>query len=237
MRFKSIVAFLLFFLLASSCSNDEEAPQLTLFQETAIDYLEDVALGFESGGSQIVRKWFGSYRLFVDGNPSPEISQELEAFVEELNSILGGNLEVRFVDDEVSSNATLLFGPLQDFRSANPDITGVSSNNFGFFWINARFGRIEGARLWVDNQRPSFDQMLSTMKEEVVQSLGFGRDSPRYPESIFYETANDGGFATELSDLDREIIRLLYHPDVRLGMTAVQVREAITLIYQEENSN
>ncbi len=37
-----------------------------------------------------------------------------------------------------------------------------------------------------------------------------------------FETAGDGGFATEYSDLDKEVIGLLYHPEMAVGPNKVK---------------
>ena len=46
------------------------------------------------------------------------------------------------------------------------------------------------------------------------------KDSSRYPESIFYDGWTT---VTEYAQIDREIIRILYHDSVAPGMTRDQV--------------
>jgi hypothetical protein len=48
----------------------------------------------------------------------------------------------------------------------------------------------------------------SILREELTQSLGLYNDSWKYPNSIFYQGGND---VTEYSDLDKEIIQMLYN--------------------------
>ena len=46
--------------------------------------------------------------------------------------------------------------------------------------------------------------------EEVTQSLGVLNDSPLFPDSIFFASDADGGGATTLSPLDRDLVRFFY---------------------------
>lgn len=46
------------------------------------------------------------------------------------------------------------------------------------------------------------------LREEITQSLGFGNDSIKYPDSIFYENFS---IVTKYSELDKAIIRKHYN--------------------------
>jgi hypothetical protein len=48
----------------------------------------------------------------------------------------------------------------------------------------------------------------SVLREELTQSLGLCNDSWEYPNSIFYQGWSTN---TEYSDLDKEIIQMLYN--------------------------
>ena len=48
----------------------------------------------------------------------------------------------------------------------------------------------------------------SILREELTQSLGLLNDSDMYTNSVFYEYGNT---VTEYSELDKEIIQMLYN--------------------------
>jgi hypothetical protein len=48
----------------------------------------------------------------------------------------------------------------------------------------------------------------SILREEITQSLGLCNDSWKYKNSVFYQ---GWGTVTEYSDLDKEIIQMLYN--------------------------
>lgn len=93
---------------------------------------------------------------------------------------------------------------------------------------------INRATMFVNTVDTNQAQQRSVIIEEIVQSLGLGRDSPRYPTSIFYETPTDGGFVQELSAIDRELIRLLYHPRMQIGLNARRVETLLREILADE---
>lgn len=234
--------FLVLFISVTACNDKDDetpvddTPALTAFQQQALNYFGDIALGFESGNaSEITRRWQSEMRLFVGGNPSNEITDDLNSTISQLNALIEPTASIRIVTDTLQSNAYIYFGTATEYIALFPEMDGLLTNNVGFFnvWWNGDI--INRARIFVDTDRINFQQQRSLIKEEVTQSLGLGKDSPLYPTSIFYETATNGGFATEFSDLDREVIRLLYHSRMTIGLNDAQSRSVITNIYLDEN--
>lgn len=143
-------------------------------------------------------------------------------------------------------NGLLVFASRAYFLWRYPDATQLQAQyGNGALWSimqndPSNTNRITGCRICcVLDQTGAYDNNLAVLKsfikEELVQPLGFFRDSEKHPSSIFYETANDGGFSTKMSDLDKEVIRLMYHPDIKIGMSGMQAQQAIIGLYNREN--
>jgi hypothetical protein len=64
---------------------------------------------------------------------------------------------------------------------------------------------------------------LSCLHEELTQGLGLPNDSPRARPSIF----NDDEEFALLTDHDEMLLRILYSPDLRPGMTAAEARPIV----------
>jgi hypothetical protein len=64
---------------------------------------------------------------------------------------------------------------------------------------------------------------LSCMHEELTQGLGLPNDSPRARPSIF----NDDEEFALLTDLDELLLRILYSPELRPGMTPDEARPVV----------
>ena len=143
-------------------------------------------------------------------------------------------------------NSSIVFASRDYFLWKYQNVTQLqASAGNGALWTieqndNSNPARITGCRiLCVLDQYGAYDNNLAVLKsfikEELIQPLGFFRDSEKHPSSIFYETATDGGFATELSDLDKELMRLMYHPKMEIGASGMQAEKTILEIYREEN--
>lgn len=64
---------------------------------------------------------------------------------------------------------------------------------------------------------------LSCLHEELTQGLGLPNDSPRARPSIF----NDDEEFALLTDQDEQLLRLLYSPELRPGMSAAEARPIV----------
>jgi len=64
---------------------------------------------------------------------------------------------------------------------------------------------------------------LSCIHEELTQGLGLPNDSPRARPSIF----NDDEEFALLTDQDELLLRILYNPALRPGMTAAEARPIV----------
>ncbi len=223
----------------SACSKDEETPAypLTSFESQAKAYFKEVALGFESGGaSEITRRWESPVRIFVGGNYSPQHMDELNLTVAQLNEAMAPTNYIEVVSDTTQSNCYFHFGSAESYIELFPDMRNSLRGNVAYFnvwWLNDEINR---SRIFIDTTVEFYKQQ-STIREELAQSLGLGKDSPLYPSSIFYETATDGGFATSYSNLDLELVRLLYHPMMEIGLNALGADGRINSIYQAEAGN
>ena len=68
--------------------------------------------------------------------------------------------------------------------------------------------------MYVDIFRADLPGQKHLLREELTQSLGLGNDSPQYIESIFQSAWTT---TTSYSMLDKDVIRLLYHPEMNIG--------------------
>ncbi|WP_162628067.1 DUF2927 domain-containing protein [Arcticibacterium luteifluviistationis] len=66
----------------------------------------------------------------------------------------------------------------------------------------------------------------------MTQSLGLGKDSDLYLESLFQQSWT---LTTNYALIDKELIRLLYHPEITSGLDSKEVTETLTNILLEEN--
>ncbi len=227
-----------FFLLAllAGCKSPEVIQPPLTYEDRVVSYFKNVALGFENGNaSQITRKWLSPMRIYVAGDTSnQELMADIDYTIEQINSLASDGFFVERVADSANSNTYLMLGSRELFIYFFPDAEEDLNGNLGLFNVWWNFDIINRARIFVDTRRTNRREQRSLILEEITQSLGLGRDSPQYPESIFYETSSNGGFAQDFSDLDRDIIRLLYHPEMEIGLNSSGVEPILRRILAEE---
>lgn len=235
---KNILLFLLLLstsTLATGCLNDPRVIEIapTEYDLELISYFNEIALGFEFGdASKITRKWITPMKIFVGGNPSEELSNELDTIVQEINSLATDGFYIELTTDENTSNYFIFFGTGDAYAALYPSQKNFVGNNWGLFSIsyNSR-QEIYNGHMYVDIDRASPQAQKHLLREELTQSLGLGNDSPRYRPSIFQ---SDWTLFDEYMDIDRDVIRLLYHPDMEIGLDETQTKEVIIKILLKE---
>ena len=78
--------------------------------------------------------------------------------------------------------------------------------------------------MYVDISRANLTEQKHLLREELTQSLGLAIDSQEYLESIFQSSWTT---TNEYAEIDRDLIRLLYHPDMEVGLNENQVDQVL----------
>ncbi len=184
-------------------------------------YFLEVALGSEYGlGDFTVKKWAQDLQIEIMGAPTPEDYQTLNRVVQELNEILAPYRRISISSSP--GNVQLYFIPHHEFYQFEPK--GIVFSG-GFFWDWWRgSGEIYRARVVIASDRISQRLRNHLIREELTQVLGLMNDSMRYPESIFYQAYSE---VQQFSPLDKQVIRLLYNPNVLPGMADFQVLDIL----------
>ncbi|BAU41752.1 DUF2927 domain-containing protein [Leptolyngbya sp. O-77] len=182
-----------------------------------IDYFTEVALGSEWGNNApLIRRWNTNLRIRVTGTRTAEDDATIRQVMQELNELLNGS-GVQLVRDDRNPNVEIIYAPESQFRQLEPNYV---PGNLGFFWVRWNSSVINYARILITNtNRVTQRERSHLLREELTQVLGLMRDSNRYPNSIFYQGWTD---VTEYAEIDRTLIRMLYHPQLRPGMTRSQ---------------
>lgn len=242
MNYKFLLLFCIV-LIVSSCSKDEEDMLqeikqeeligFTIHQINVINYFKEIALGFEFGNaSSITRKWNSELRIFIGGEPNTELSVELEKIIMEINELATDGFQVTIVNDSLQSNYYIFFGSGTDYADLFPSQYSLISSNLGLFSLfwNAQ-NQFTSGHMYVDIIRTNLTEQKHLLREELTQSLGLARDSSKHPESIFQSARTS---TTEYTLIDRDLIRLLYHPEMNIGLNEIQVDKVLRDILSRE---
>lgn len=224
----------LFTIVLFSCSNDDEPVSgLTNYDRDVIDYFCEVALGLEFGGApEVTRKWKTEMRIFVGGNKAPALLDALNGIVVEINSLATDGFTIQIVTDSLNMNYYLFFGPGVQFGKIYPSQAGLVKNNWGLFnifWDSSN--QIYSGSMYVDIERANDVEQRHLLREELTQSLGLAKDSNRYPDSIFQMAWTT---TSTYASIDKDLIRLLYHPEMETGLARSSTQSLLTQILLSE---
>lgn len=238
-----IYIFLLFGVF-SSCTNLDTEPEFSYVVEKfephfsfegvndyymrkhLIDYFKSIALGSEFGHNfSKINKWKEPMRIFIKGDRREYLMTELDEIISELNEFSSDGFYIQTVEDSLHANYYVFFGSGSDYLINFPSSYQNIKDNLGLFEVRYDEDfQIYSGQMYVDIERAVKEEQLHILREELTQSLGLANDIPYYPNSIFFKAPSR---VTEYSALDRDVIRLLYHSEIRAGMGDKSVQDIL----------
>jgi hypothetical protein len=227
-----IIAIVFFF---ASCSKYEEKPasKLTEYDMEVIHYFKEIALGFEFGSaSEITRKWIAEMKIYVGGEITTELEDELKRIISEINILSTDGFIMEIIQDSAKANFYIYLGSGEEYAEIYPSQSDYIQSNWGLFsvyWKNQ--SHLVSGHMYVDIYRADKTAQKHLLREELTQSLGLAKDSYLYSESIFQA---EWTTTTKYAKIDRDLIRLLYHPDMETGLNAGQIEDVLTDILVAE---
>ena len=194
--------------------------------EDVITYFNEVCLNAEfvnSGDPSYLQRWNTPITYRVYGESTAEDLAKIEEFDRWLNTLFGFpgiyeggedeyiNLRIHFCDQETMVD---LMG--DNFRDCDGAVT--------FWYVD---DAIYDAIICI---RTDIGQHLrnSVILEELYNGLGPVQDTSLRPDSLIYSGYSEPQSLTEMDEL---ILKLLYHPDLRCGMSAAECEAVIRQLY------
>ena len=200
--------------------------------------------GFARGSGELgrIKKWTGPVRISVEFGASVDAEQRIKdtgdvtAYARRLARVTGHPISV----SQSNANFHVLFMGEDDsaqikprIRALVPEINAASLAIFDNLprsihcLVLAFSGSQDGydyarAVALIRDEHPDLLRQ-SCIHEEVAQGLGLGNDSPEARPSIF----NDDDEFALLTTHDEMLLKILYDPRLKPGMTAEQVRPVV----------
>jgi len=210
--------------LPNSTQNSPSDAELNLHSAQVLSYFEEIAFGSEFGSSnQNLRKWQTDVKIFVTGDVPNHLALELTRIIEELNH-LQQEIKIYRVNTKEQANYVMYLGDAKGYEQIEPHAKSKTKDNWGLFWVYwNNQNAIYKASMYVDIQRTKSTQAQKhLLREELTQSLGLMNDSYRFKDSIFFQKWTT---TTEFSPIDKRLVQLLYHPNVKIGMNKSEFRQ------------
>lgn len=198
-----------------------------------VEYFKEIALGFEFGGvSRVTRRWEDTMKVFIGGELRPELLTETNKVIGEINELTTNDFAIEVVTDSLVSNFYIFFGSADAYATIYPEVADIVAENFGCFFVYWPYPNIiSKGHMYVDIFRTTPSERQHLIREELTQSLGLARDADWYFESIFYQSYT---LSTAYAQIDKDLIRLLYHPQMIVGLDAFETDKLLTAILLDE---
>ena len=196
-------------------------------------YFKEIALGTEFPGAEsnpYVRLWTEDIKVYVHGKGSLKLNNELDNVINELNG-LTSTIDISKVTSKEQANFEVYFGSAESYSKTESVATGWASNakkrlakNHGLFLCSMSKNAITKCTSYVDTERASPKGQLHLLREEFTQALGLMKDSPAYPDSIFYGKES---YTAQYSATDIQLIKFLYSGLVTPGMSGIDIESLL----------
>ncbi len=215
----------------------------TAYESELIKYFGEVALQseFNEKVNRIV-KWKKPMFLYIMKDKPYKLQIiAIQKAVNSINELTTPNFKVELTDNIDKSNAQLYLGSKEmvakmapNFYKSFTDDIDIDISGFGYIEFSWNSYAIHKVSIYIDPQ-DSIDVQEATILEEITQSIGLPFDPESHPHSIFYEHKSRDNINTkEYSGLDKDLIKLLYHPKMKPGSNSKQVERTIKRILKNK---
>ena len=205
---------------------DDDEPRVesenkdSAYTQSEIKYFMEIALGTEYGTSTTVKKWSGTVRIMVKGNPTSTDIKTLNAVINELNELTDQKIHLKIVTRK--PEITIQFVPVSEMTTYESNYV---QGNWGFFYVWWRDSyEIYRGNILIGSDKPTQEQRNHLIREELTQSLGLLNDSWKHEGSIFYQGWTE---TQEFAEIDKRLIQILYGDKIKKGMTRNQVEKVL----------
>jgi len=223
-------------------SHSEYIP--TDYENETIEYFKEIALNteFDDNPKRVI-KWTKPMLLFI--HSEQEINEQTDVVlntIEKINQLFSDGFYIELVDKVENSNAVIYLNDKERIKTIEPEFYKLINDDLlgeftGMTYVEFKFSNfvIQNAQIFIDITE-NIESQITTIIEELTQSIGLLNDSNKYSNSIFYENI-DGIENSEYSNMDEEIIKLLYSKEMKPGFREKTVEVMIKNEFKSRAKN
>lgn len=188
------------------------AQQLTSDEKIVFD--EIVFKRRQVGEYAVISKWVIPIRYKIAGETEPWLIKDIDSTFSLLKTLTG--LDIKKTEDDTEAN--VLFGIGEKGTAfLSPNMAKYFTAYGGTSYKTNRNFEIYRVENFVNADRyKSKADLRAVIKKHIVKSLGFFQSTDQVPNSIFYSRNNN---KQKLDSFDSHIIKTLYLPSIKPGMT------------------
>ena len=227
---KNFVFFALCFitLILPGCNHSNPQDLKQKYSVEAINYFYETVFYVDNvGRHDFGRKWNQDLYFYVNGDFSKNDLDNVSSAISCLDSLA---LPINFhtASDSSSANVSVYYGNYSYLEER----MGLKNRKYELFvgiaYTPGGNSAIEWTKVGFANDARKYKRICKqdsaklryrVVLEEFTQMLGVSGDSFHYPNSIFFE---GGGVRINFSDIDKEVIKLLYEPSIPVRYSRLQ---------------
>lgn len=227
---KNFMFFALCFisLILPGCNHSNPQDLKQKYSVEAINYFYETVFYVDNvGRHDFGRKWNQDLYFYVNGDFSKNDLDNVSSAISCLDSLA---LPINFhtASDSSSANVSVYYGNYSYLEER----MGLKNRKYepfvGIAYTPGGNSAIEWTKVGFANDARKYKRICKqdsaklryrVVLEEFTQMLGVSGDSFHYPNSIFFE---GGGVRLNFSDIDKEVIKLLYEPSIPVRYSRLQ---------------
>lgn len=214
-----------------------------MYEKELINYFKEIALQseYDSNPHKII-KWQEPMMLYIkkEAEFKPQMSF-INKTICEVNRLATDGFKIILTNELSKSNTILYLCEKERIADLNRQFYKALTDDIDYDFTGLAYSEfdttthiIDKALIFVSTEY-DLDIQEVTILEEITQSLGLAFDSKSYTNSVFYYDKSEQGYKTkDYSNIDRDIIRLLYHPQMKPGFDSVEIEKVIRRILESE---
>lgn len=194
--------------------------------EDVILYFNEVCLDAEystDGDPSKLQKWMEPLYYTLDGPTTDEDLRVLTDFTDWLNT-LDGFPGIYETQDPLQANLQIYFCTQQELAEQMGDQFWGCDGAVTFWYLD---NAIYDATICYSTESNQFARN-SVILEEIYNGLGPVQDTQLRTDSIIYANYSE---PQELTEIDKLLLTLLYHPSMECGMDIIQCEAVIRELY------
>ncbi len=195
----------------------------------AYEYFCEVVLSSEYLGSEHsdrVQKWILPIYYELSGDYTDTDEEKIAHLAEKLNEVRG--FPGMYPANDHYANMTISFySSAELMRRMGSAVNNEKSDGIARYWYLLDSDVIYEAEIGCD-KGISQQNRNSVLLEEILNAIGFSNDTELREDSVIYQGYTD---RQHLSETDWLLVKLLYHPSIKAGMTKAECYGVIGELY------
>lgn len=205
-------------------NNIDEYELLSDTQKGTIAYYQYLTLWQAPTNSALsnTSRWMQPMRLYLDGQISTDFRANVEAVLEEYNTIFeNSDFSISLVASLEESNAHLYFGDTNDIDGLWDDMFAIiDGQTFSGYAITSNNNSVlSNSRIWVSST------LAILFKHEMGHALGFGHSDKCDTENSFMCSSIDANH--DFLEMEKMIMAYAYGNDMEAGLTEDEIETVL----------